>query len=76
MRRVFKITDDREFEARQLCLEFGEMARFVMQIAIETGKTLRNWWKSKRPTAPAPIFKAWLQLVLASNDIHQLILEI
>lgn len=76
MRRIFRNTDAAEFESRQLCLEFGELARFVLKTVIETGKKLRAWWKSERPAAPTPTIKAWKQLVLESNDIHQLFLEI
>lgn len=32
-----------EFEARQLCFEFGEACRFVAKLAAEVKKTLKSW---------------------------------
>ena len=61
-----------EFESRQMAFDFGAACRFVAELAASVKATLGKWWKTNRPTLPAPVLKAWKQLVLPSDDIHQL----
>lgn len=70
----FQITDRREFEGRQMCLTFGEACRFVADLADQVKKALGGWWQKVRPVAPRVICRAWVQLVLEADDIHQLTL--
>lgn len=61
-----------EFEARQMCFDFGAACRFVAELAASVRKSLGGWWKKVRPTPPKPVFKMWQQLVLEADDFHQL----
>ena len=63
-----------EFESRQRTFDFGEACRFVAALVNDVKRTLSKWWKANRPTIPTHNFKIWQQLILESDDCHQILL--
>ena len=61
----------KEYLARQAGFFFAQVARAVIEIALEAKKKIGGWWNLNRPHAPAPYFKKPHQLVLKLNNMAQ-----
>ena len=55
-----------EFRSRNLAFDFAVIAQTVVDIALETRKSLAGWWNKMQPATPK----------LQNRKQHQLVLEL